>query len=91
MIKKKAVLVGKVHYFDIAVHCEERACVDDPPLPEDYNYMYGARLNADGTDDRGLILQFPNSKKPVKVGNLIVIEFVEVDRDDDEVWRLVNV
>lgn len=89
MIKKKVVLVDKVSYFSIQDHCA--GCSgEDSPSPEDYNYEYGARVYLSPTDPQGLIIQLPDRDEPIKVGDLLTIEFVEEDIDDDEIWRLCD-
>lgn len=86
---KKAILVTKAVYFSIEEHCDELRHDDIPPTPEEYNYEYACRVAvADGSSD--LIVQLPDSKEPIHEGDLIAVEFVEIDRDADEVWRLCD-
>lgn len=89
MNKQQVVLVTHVNYFSIKEHCEEEAYYEDPPEPEDYNYKYGCRIDkADASPD--CIIALSDNKTPIQAGDLITIEFVEIDRDGDKVWRLCD-
>lgn len=90
MATKKAILVDKVHYFSIAEHVEEENMYSDVDISvDDYSYKFGCRVhyNQSGED---LIVMLPDSSQPITEGALIVIEFVEVDRDEDEVWEIAG-